>query len=65
MEKLEIGTKVEISLNSNDAHSLGISGSVDGRGVITGHYPLGQYVQKAGRKPMAIADKYEALTVID
>ena len=63
MEKIEVGTKVKIDLNSQDAAKLGISGNVFGSGTVAGHYPKGHYIAILGKKtPLAIADKYNAIT---
>ena len=65
MKKLEIGTKVNVNLNSSDAGKLGINGAIFGLCTIADHYPLGHYVAMPGRKtPVAIADKYNAIEIV-
>ena len=64
MEKLNVGTKVTVNLNSVNALKLGITKEYEGPGTITGSYLLGHYVQVDGGRILAISDKYNAVTVV-
>ena len=64
MEKLNVGTKVTVSLSSTDAHKLGITQEYYGPATISGVYPLGHYIKTEGGRILAIADKYNAVMEI-
>ena len=64
MEKLKINSKVEVILTEKAKTHLGIRSNPANPCKITGSYPKGHYFTDSTGHKFAVADKYEAITLM-